>query len=473
MVGRSKVPVGIKDFIGAAIRDTFAKKYRVMRKIGQAFCLFSLLMVASCQFSDTEEFRIGEEFIDSHSGIVLIDTMKFSVSTVLVDSFSTSSSSRLLIGGVNDRYSGQVSCMPYFELTSGSFTIGDDDLVFDSLVVVMHYDTFYLGDTTRSITLGVHQVTEPIELNESDYLTNNSAFETAAVPLGSRTFRPEPNSNEEFTIRLNPQFGKRLFDMVIDKNDTLTSDSKFKDFFHGLAFVTEGNPNIMVGLSADSSNVAPGLRIYYHEEVYETEQSDKTYFTIPYDDDGIHFNHFDRDFGGSLMAGIETKPYELPVSGTEYKAVVQSGSGLYAKVRIPGIQHLTGIASKVAFISATLKLTPYEGSWDSNNPLPDSLGVFIADRKNNITSQLSRSDGSLVYALATSNGEFDNQPYYLADVTIFFNSLLAAEEDKEQFIFIGPPSSAVANSAQSVVFGLTNKLASPAALEVYCYIDKN
>ena len=70
------------------------------------------------------------------------------------------------------------------------------DLVFDSLVVVMHYDTFYLGDTTRSITLGVHQVTEPIELNESDYLTNNSAFETAAVPLGSRTFRPEPNSNE-------------------------------------------------------------------------------------------------------------------------------------------------------------------------------------------------------------------------------------------------------------------------------------
>lgn len=117
--------------------------------------------------------------------------------------------------------------------------------------------------------------------------------------------------------------------------------------------------------------------------------------------------------GGNLMAGIETKPYELPVSGTEYKAVVQSGSGLYAKVRIPGIQHLTGIASKVAFISATLKLTPYEGSWDSNNPLPDSLGVFIADRKNNITKQLSRSDGSIwVYALATSNGEFDNQYYF-------------------------------------------------------------
>ncbi len=444
-----------------------------MRYLNQTFLVILLVFFISCQFSDQEEFQIGEDFIDSNSGIVRIDTMDYYVSTVVTDSFSTSSSTRLLIGGWQNGYTGKVSCTPYFELTSGTFTIDDDDLVYDSIVMVMNYDQYYIGDTTKTMTVNIHRLTEEMELNDEDYLSNNARFAMEAQPLGQLTFKPGPNSGEEIMARIDHRFGERLFNMIIDKNDTLTNSIYFSEFFKGVALVPENTPGVMVGLKNDSTSTAPGFRIYYHEEVMEEEETEKSYFTIPYSTDGIHFNHFDKDLGGSLIAGIGDNKNELASSQISEKAIVQSGTGIFTKIRIPGIQDIPGIAEKVAFISATLKLIPLEGSYDKNNPLPETLSVYIADRKNNITGTLANSEGTEISATKVTDGEFDNLPYYLVDVTAFFNSLIEEESDKVEYLFIGPTSKSMANSAQSVIFGRSNKLVKPVDLEVYCYIDKN
>lgn len=444
-----------------------------MRYLNQTFLVILLGFFISCQFSDQEEFQIGEDFIESNSGVVRIDTMNYYVSTVMVDSFSTSSSTRLLIGGWQNGYTGKVSCTPYFELTSGTFSIDDDDLVYDSIVMVMNYDQYYIGDTTKTMTLNIHRLTEEMALNDGDYLSNQSRFAMEAQPLGRLTFKPGPKSGEEIMARIDHRFGERLFNMIIAKNDTLTNLTYFSEFFHGIALVPESTPGVMVGLKNDSSSTAPGFRIYYHEEVMEEEETEKSYFTIPYSTEGIHFNHFDKDMGGSLIAGIGNSKNELASSQISEKAIAQSGTGIFTKIRIPGIQDIPGIADKVAFISAYLKLIPLEGSYDKYNPLPDSLAVYVADRKNNITGRLATSTGTKIRAVKVTNGEYDNLPYYQVDVTSFFNSLIEEESDKVEYLFVGPTTGSLPNSAQSVIFGRSNKQVKPVDLEVYCYIDKN
>jgi hypothetical protein len=438
----------------------------------QVLSLILLGLLSSCQFSDLEEFQMGEDFVDSNSGIVKIDTMDFYVSTVVIDSFSTSSSTRLLVGGWQNNYTGKINSTPYFQLTSGNFSIDDDDLVYDSIVFVMNYDNYYRGDTTKLMTMDVLQITETMELNDNDYISNIAKFETDPQPLGRLVFYPQPYSGNEIMTRIDQQFGETLFDMILTENDTLTNATYFAEFFKGIAIVPESSPNAMIGLSLDSTAVSPSLRIYYHEEVYESEINKKTYFTIPYmTTGGLHFNHFDKDFSGSYISGIEENDNELPSSETSEKTVIQAGTGIFTKIRIPGIPNIPGFAKRVAFISAQLSLIPLEGSYDKMNPLPDSLAVYVTDRKNNVTGQLANSTGSLIYATVMNNGQYDAAPYYQADLTDFFNSQITAETYTEQFLFVGPPSTLIGNSAQGVLFGRANKQVEPVELEVYCYTN--
>jgi hypothetical protein len=432
--------------------------------------LFSFLI--SCQFSDQEEFQMGEDFIDSSSSIVKVDTMDFHVSTVVVDSFSTSSSTRLLVGGWHNSYTGKINSTPYFQLANGTFSIDDDDLVYDSIVFVMNYDRYFRGDTTKLMTIDIHRITETMELNDGDYLSNIAKFETDPQPMGTLVFYPQPYSGKEIMARIDQQFGKTLFDMIINENDTLTNASYFAEFFKGIALVPENSPNAMIGLSLDSTAVSPSLRIYYHEEVYESEINKKTYFTIPYmTTGGIHFNHFDKDFSGSYISGINENDNELPSNETSEKTVIQAGTGIFTKIRIPGIQNIPGFAKRVAFISAQMSLIPLEGSYDKMNPLPDSLAVYVTDRKNSITGQLTNSSGALIYATITNNGQYDASPYYLADLTEFFNSQITEETYTEKYLFVGPRSTLIGNSAQGVLFGRANKQTEPVELEVYCYTN--
>lgn len=444
-----------------------------MRYIPQALSLILIGFLFSCQFSDKSEFQIGENFVNSPSRIVLIDTMKFYASTVMVDSFATNTASRVLIGGWNNSITGKVSCTSYFELAAESYSSVASNLVYDSIVFVMKYDKYYVGDTTKMMTVAIRRITQTMELNTDNYLSNKASFTTDSKPIGELSFYPSPNHGDSIVTRIDYQFGKTLFDMIINKSDTITNATIFSEFFKGIAITTESIPGVMIGINLGTESFTPGFRVYYHEKIASEPGAEKTYFSIPYDADGIHFNHFDRDFKGSLIAGIEANDYELSSSETNETTIIQSGTGLFTKIKIPGIQAIPGIASRVAFISANLTLLPLVSGYDKMNPLPDSLAVYVADRKNAITGQLTTSSSTVVYALLVSNGEFDNVPYYIADVSPFFDSLLSDKSTNEQTLMVGPVSSSMVNTAKSVIFGRLNSQVKPFTLSVYCYIDKN
>ena len=423
----------------------------------------------SCNLSQIEDFKVGEGFVDSSAGVVLIDTMNVSTSTVRFDSIISSGLSRLLVGGYKNAFTGTMTCVPHFEVGNGSFTITANDLVYDSLVVRMNYDGYYIGDTTKLISFRIKQLSEKLVVNDDGYLYNTSSFQLANENLGVASFFPRPNSKDNLYLRLGDKLGKVLFNNIISKNDTMSNYTYFKEYFKGIALFSDENQNQnAVGFAHDSTSV----RVYYHEEVMETPSKVKTYFSFPVTTSDVWYNQMIQNMEGSALKTIIQSKNELQSSVTADQTMVQSGSGIYTKIKIPGIKRLKGYGKNVAFIAASIQITPLKDSYSDMNPLPDSLAVYIADHKNRITSQLTGSLGYL-YANKVVPSDFDKLPYYEIDITPFFTSEIADLTSTDNSLLIGSVSSKSGKTINPIVFAGGGTGQKIVKMHVYCYLDQS
>jgi len=423
----------------------------------------------SCNLSKIEEFQLGQDFVTSNSGVVLIDTMKIFASTVHYDSIVTSKLRRLLVGGYQNAFTGTVTSMPYFEIKNGTFTVSATDLVYDSLVMKMKYDGYFIGDTTKLISFNVKQIAQKLALNTNGYLYNTSTFQLTDESLGEARFYPHPRSTTDFNIRLSDKFGQVLFNDIINKNDTMQNITYFKEFFKGVALVANENQNqVAIGFSQDSVS----LRVYYHEIVSPVEPKVKTYFSFPVDESGIWFNQIIHNANGSLIETIGQNKNELQSSSTSNQTMVQAGNGIYTKIRIPGVDYLKGYGKNVVFISAQVKLTPLKDSYSVTNPLPDSLSVYIVDRKNLITAQFANTVGN-IYAIKVVPSGFEKLPYYMIDITQFFNSEIADPTTTDHSLLIGSVAFRSGQTINPIVFADVNSKKDIVKMNVFCYIEKS
>ncbi len=430
--------------------------------------LFLIAFLYSCDLSNVEEFQLGQNFVSSSAGVVLIDTMKIVTSTVRFDSIITSGVSSLLVGGYRNSYTGTVTAIPHFNITSGTFTIDDTDLVYDSLVVKTNYNGYFVGDTTKLLSFSVKRVTEKMKLNDNGYLYNTSSFQLADESLGDIQFYPQPNTKSSLYLRISDDLGKQLFNKIINKDDTVSQAAYFSEYLRGLALFSNQNQNqAAIGLMGSDSTC---LRVYYHELVNETDSKVKTYFKFPFSTSGIWYNKIMHNTVGSLLETIGNSKYALPSSSTSDMTMVQSGVGIYTKIRIPGANYLKGYGKNVAFIGSTIQITPLKDSYSDLNPLPDSLSVYIADGLNRITSQLSSTTG-YIYANKVIPAAYDKLPYYEINITPFITSELAAGVT-ENSLLIGGVASKAGTTINPFVFAGTDSKKSIVKMSVYCYIDK-
>lgn len=431
--------------------------------------LFLFVSICSCNFSKIEEFELGQDFVNSNSGVVLIDTMNFYASTVQYDSIITSSLSSLLVGGYTNSYTGTVTCSPHFEINAGSFTIGDGTLIYDSVLIKMNYNGYYIGDTTKLMSFQVRQISQKLKPDDNGYLYNTSSFQLYDQLLGEARFYSQPHSQKDFYVRLSDQLGNTLFKKIIDKNDTVQNSTYFKEYFKGVVLVSGENQNtVTVGFAKDSIAV----RIYYHPELNPNDNKDKFYFSFPIDASGIGYNKIGYNSRGSNLELIGQNKNELQSPQTDNQTMIQAGSGIYTKIKIPGAHFLKGYGKNVVFIGAKIQLTPVVGSYSEANPLPDSLSVYVVDRKNRIISQLSNSLGYLDAYKVLPVG-FDKVPYYEVDITPFFTSELADPGITNQSLFFGSVASKLGSTVNPIAFTRTRSGKENIKLSVYCYLQKN
>ena len=445
----------------------------------------------SCNFSKVEDFTLGKDFVSSNSGVVMIDTMRMVASTVHLDSIVSSKVTRLLIGANSNPFTGKITCTPYFQFNNGAFAATlPTDLVYDSLVIKYNYDGYYLGDTTKVISFSTRQLAakqgynsngtlyniSPFKLDADGHLYNTSTFSLSDKVLGDIRFVPHPRMKKDFYFRLSDDFGHTLFNNILNKNDSMTNRSNFQVFLPGVAFVSAVDQNqSAVGISQQSLS----LRVYYHEKINPSDSSNPTYFNFAVDGTGIWYNQMLYNSQGSMLGSISVNNNpniantELASVNTNNQTVVQGGSGVYTKIRIPGSQLLKGYAKKLVLISAKLQLTPQADSYSVNNPLPDTLAVYVVDRRNVISSQYSSSLGSNIFALKVIPTTYDELPYYVLDVTQFFTNEFSSSTITGNSLMIGTLGNKTAQNINYLSFAGNTLNKSLFKMQIFCYVDKS
>ena len=102
-----------------------------------ALCIYWLCITCS---DDSDNFTIGNDFLESETELRMIDTFTVKLSTVLIDSLPTSSIDSFLVGNYKDDIFGRVSCKSYFEvgLPSNISNVKKHDY-FDSITISLRY----------------------------------------------------------------------------------------------------------------------------------------------------------------------------------------------------------------------------------------------------------------------------------------------------------------------------------------------
>lgn len=423
------------------------------------------ILFCSCAVSSIEEFVVGENFVHDDSGIAMIDTMTIKTSIVKFDSITSNSSGRLLVGSTFNLFSGFKSSNAFLEMT---FTdnITYTNFVYDSLCLILTYDTYYSGDTTVAQTFSVHQLKEEMELDGNDELYTTSQFEYNDSALGSVQFKPRPKSKKNLSIRLSNSFGDRLSLMIKEKNDTLTNESLFKTFFKGLVIKTEKDiQGAAVGFKVSSASATdsdsgsdtetsmPEIRLYYHLSP-NPDLISGLYYKFNYGSSGIYYNQISGNATNSLLEDISASENEISSSQTDDHIIVQAGIQTFSKIWLPYVANLLMIGQNSGVIASGLRLYPVKGTYSNSADLPDSLYIYTADRKNKLTGQMTLPDGTTTaYVTKKVITDVEETVYYQVDITSFIISELGEGLETNKSLFIGYGSNQASKSLDQIILG--------------------
>lgn len=436
-----------------------------MKHIG--LLLLFITLFTSCQTDNLEgDFVVGSDYLSINNKVLLIDTLTVEVSTINFDSLITSNQSRLLIGNYTDPILGKVKSESYFELTPDNYVIGSNNsdtetvnYVFDSIAMILRYDRYYYGDTTKVQTINIHQLTQKVKPNvDDDSFYNNSALSYDSKSIGSRTFYPKPIGKDSVNIQMDATFGKNLFEKL--KNNEFTNVDDFNDYFKGIVIKpSTANFSNVIGYTTGSV-----IRLYYKQTHSNSEDTYTKDFTIA--DLTKQFNNISLDKTGTILQNLPDSRGKLLSASTNNSSFIQSGTGLACRVDFPFIKQLKYISEKGVIVDAELIIKPIKNSASALYPIKDSLQVYECDHLNRISKILTNSDGSQMLAkLNTTPDEFNENLGYKINIGSFLNQeMLKTSGTKSSLIFTFPN---IAKGVNRIVLGNQKNTENKLQLKIY------
>jgi hypothetical protein len=416
---------------------------------------------------------MGEEYMDNSSGIVITDTLSLTLSTVILDSVSTSSTNNALVGTYDNEYLGKVSseAIVRFSYPDGDIDFDEDEDVFDSIVMCLKHNDYYIGDTTELIYISIHELSSDLEDITDDSDAQSTFYNTTNVStsrlLGEYTYYPEPEDGDTIFIRLDDDFGQEIFDLFVTEDDTIETTEDFQDYFKGIVIKGDDsfNQNI-IGYNASDTTMC--MKMYYHRV-----EDKKTKLTSSFnaDESVYQFNSIDSDRSSSTLSELTETEEALSSSLTEDLCFIQGGSGLVIRVDFPGLTNYYDMFVLNTIIKAELILTPVEGIEDDINELPTYLSVYETNIHNEKGSILYSDDGDILYMYRDDESTDDEHKYYYSiDITDqVIDELLNDYWDPDYALMIDLPSSYAKGTTTSLYFGGHNNIDYVAKLKIYTY----
>ena len=413
---------------------TFVKKSKMRYFI---ISIISLVFYASCA-TDNSIYEVGDDFIENNIQVRIIDTFSIKAGTFKIDSLITSSTNRILLGNVNDLSLGSLSSKSFMQLTASNYVI-DSDAVYDSIGMILNYDNYYHGDTTKIQTYKLHRIIETVEPEEGDSFYNTSTLAYDSQTLGELSFTAKPNkSTDSLFIKMDNTLGKEIFDKIVD-NDINNSDD-FLQFFKGLAIIPNTTiDSHILGFNAQTTENTTGnskMRLYYTIDDGDSEDN-SYYIDFIISNAAKQFNKINSDLSNTVLKGfIDSEEIKLS-EDTDNAIYAQSGTGIAARIEIPSIKKLSELYENATTLSAELTFNPLKGTYDDNKPLPEALSIYIVDHKNRIIQQLTTVDGDASYAILNkADNEFEANTSYSIDLSDFVEQILFSEIDLNYALMI-------------------------------------
>ncbi|MGE4587373.1 MAG: DUF4270 family protein, partial [Mangrovibacterium sp.] len=370
----------------------------------------------SCS-DDSGNFDIGEDLVNTKSRVIMTDTFSVKLSTVKLDSISTSGISQLLCGRYSTNLAGTTELVPYFNFDRSSLisSITKFD-IFDSITVELGYSGYYIGDTTQVQEFSLYRLTEPLEFinNEiaDDELFNNSYFAHEETPAGSFRFLPRI-SQDSIEFRLDDELGETLIYLALTNDMVLDDDEKFNDYLKGFVLKSSPESKAILGFTGDTA----GVKINLYTHLMEEEKVEKEYhFYLA--TEATHFNQTVSDREGTVFSDLKYQEEELASSVTENVSVTMGSAGLVVRVDFPTMPEIFSFDDRTMF-KAQLILRP--STANNIKFLPESLHLYETGRKNQLGDQLitvsTYSSSAVEATLKQDDLNQITECYYIADIS--------------------------------------------------------
>ncbi len=350
---------------------------------GQALLLSSVaiacLFFVSCE---KEYIDFGSGFIDnSTTNMVYIDTSTVELSTLYVDSVTTSGSGSILAGNYNDPQFGAITSKSFVEMgipTSYDIPYG---CVFDSAELILKLNKTFYGDTLTPYNIAVHQLTEPLKFRTNEYqFYNNQNFNYNSTPLGSKQLLIRPGFHDTLSIPLPQAVGLDLFDKLRTNSLEVSSNEQFMNYFYGLAIVANNN-NLIMGFK-DSVI----MRLHYRKpDVFLINAT----IDFNINEADKQFNNISANRTGTAIAALGPSNSQLLSAQTQNKSYSQYISGALTKVRFPYLRNLLQLNNFVKVMKAQLILRPVSGTYFDYYKLPPELRLSTTDQYNQIGTDIT------------------------------------------------------------------------------------
>lgn len=430
--------------------------------------LFVLSLFSCGTDTDTGDFSVGSDYLALSNKVVLIDTATVNMSTINFDSLATSSTGRILIGNYDDPLFGKVKSDSYFQLSGNSYalnSIGSDtestNYVFDSISMILKYDKYYYGDTTRVQTFNIYRLTQKVKPNkEDDQFYNNSTLTYDSESLGKISFKPRPKEKDSINVQMSKVFGEALFQKI--KKREVTDFDSFTEYLKGLVLVPENSTSSnVIGFSVSSSKV----RLYYSKYQSDNENASNILdFSIL--DTSKQFNSISLDKTGTLIQDLPISTSKLSSLLTNNQGFIQAGTGVACRIDFPNIKQLKNISTNGAIVDAELILKPVNNSYSDKYPLADSLKVYVGNNLNRISGTLANSAGGAVYGrLSKKSDEFNENVGYSISVGSFLQKEMLKQSDSRSSLILTLPE--LTQSVNRLILGDQKHLNNKIQLKIY------
>ncbi len=352
-------------------------------------CLGSLIFLWSCE--DKGVLNADKNFSRSNLQTIFSDTFSIATSTTLFDSIPTSNSNTLLIGDCADPLMGRITASTYFQVGFISpFTL-NADATYDSIGLVLSYNDYWYGDTTKAVSLNVFELSQTPRPRQTVPYRGEDRVSLFTVPSGfyntsrsqyfnsviaSKTVRFTPLRDSVY-IPLPSSFGKRWFDIAkADTTQFFKSANIFvTDFFKGLRVEgTSPSGASIAGFRAGRCKI----RIFYKTLVRDAREQVK--FDFPIVNAALQFNNLSADRSATSISTLARRR-TIPSSQTGGLTFMQSGIGVGTKIEFPSVKEFF-LNRKIVLIDAILEVYPVQNTYLGNFPPPKTLALFKTDNSN-------------------------------------------------------------------------------------------